>query len=413
MCAFTMTASHATGKGETDAVFTVLKRANDAIASLGKDKVINATIGAIYDDQEKFAILPTVNEYYRQLSTDDLMNYAPIAGMPEYLQAAMDFAFQGYKPENTFSRSVATPGGTGAVRHVFYNYLEQGQKALIPDWFWGPYRTIALEHLRGVETYQMFNDEYQFTTSFLKDKSRELLKVQDNLVVVFNTPAHNPTGYSMKDKDWEEILEFYKECAQNKDKKIIILLDMAYIDYAGTVEETRSFMKLFSTLPENILITMAFSMSKSFLVYGMRSGALIGVSSSQEVSDEFFQINAYSNRGVWSNGTRGAQRLLADVMANNDLKARIDEERNHYTNLMKNRAEIFLKEAQEVDLTTLPFHSGFFITIPAKDSQGTAEKLMKENIFPVAMKKGLRIAVCAVPTQKIPGLAAKIKEFLV
>ncbi|MBZ4655404.1 MAG: tyrB, partial [Peptococcaceae bacterium] len=67
MCAFSMAASHARGKGEVDAVFSVLKQANDAIARLGQDKVVNASIGAIFDDEEKFVSLSAVNEYYRQM----------------------------------------------------------------------------------------------------------------------------------------------------------------------------------------------------------------------------------------------------------------------------------------------------------------------------------------------------------
>lgn len=409
---FSMTASHATGKGEVDSVFFVLKQANEAIARLGRDKVVNGSIGAIYDENEEFQSLAVVNEYYRKLPAVELMNYAAIAGEPGFLKAAIDFTFLGHQPENTYARAVATPGGTGAVRHVFYNYIEQGQKALIPDWFWGPYRTITAEHLRDVETYEMFDSNYQFTLQSIKKKTAELLKVQDNLVIVFNTPAHNPTGYSMKDSDWVEILDFFKNCAEDKKKKIILLLDIAYIDYAGTPEQTRGFMKLFGSLPENILVTMAFSMSKSFLMYGMRSGALIGLSTSQDVAEEFFQVNAYSNRAVWSNGSRGAQKLLADVAGNPALKASIDAERNGYSKLLQDRAKIFLQEAAAVGLPTLPYNAGFFITVPAQDPKAVAEKLVQHNIYVVPLKKGLRFAICAIPLKKIPGLANHTKEAL-
>jgi aromatic-amino-acid transaminase len=211
-------------------------------------------------------------------------------------------------------------------------------------------------------------------------------------------------------EDWQETFSFLKKCAEDKSKKIVLLLDIAYIDYAGTVEETRGFMKLFSTLPENILVTIAFSMSKSFLMYGMRSGALIGVSTSQDVAQEFFDINAYSNRGVWSNGTRGAQKLLADVAKNPELQAKIDAEREQYTKLIKDRAAIFMKEAKEVGLKTLPFRAGFFITVPASDPKKVAEKLAQDNIFVVPLKKGVRFAICSVPTHKMSGLAAKTKQ---
>ncbi|MCR4441434.1 MAG: aminotransferase class I/II-fold pyridoxal phosphate-dependent enzyme [Peptococcaceae bacterium] len=412
MSGFSMAASHAAGKGEVDAVFGVLRLANEALARHGKEKVINASVGSIFDDEEKFAALPAVDDYLRKMPAEELMNYAPIAGLPGFLEAAVEQAFQGKKPKNTFIRAVATPGGTGAVRNVFYNYSEQGQKILVPDWFWGPYRTIIHEHLRVMENYPMFDENNNFHISAVKNKSLELLQSQDSLVVVFNTPGHNPTGYSMKHEEWTELLDFYKNCAENRKKKITILVDLAYIDFVGSAETTRDFMILFEGLPENILITMAYSMSKSFLLYGMRSGAVIGVSSSEEVAEEFFRINSFSNRGVWSNGTRGAQRLLAEVGKNPELKARCDEERRVYTEMLLKRAALFLKEAKEVGLKTLPYHGGFFITVPAQDPQAATEKLAQDNIFAVPLKKGIRFAICSIALSKIPGLAAKTKEAL-
>jgi aromatic-amino-acid transaminase len=408
-----ITASHAAAKGtEADAVFSILKAANTAIAKFGKEKVINASIGAIYDEKEQFATLSAVEDYFRRIPAGELMNYAPISGLPEFLDAAIEYTFQGFQPDNSYARAVATPGGTGAVRHVIYNYLEQGQKALIPDWAWGPYRTIAAEHMRSVDTYTMFDKDYKFTLTSIMEKTEELLKTQDNLVVVFNTPAHNPTGYSITSEEWSKLIDFFKGCAQQEQKKIILLLDMAYIDYAGTSEETRGFMKLFGGLPENILVTVAYSMSKSFLMYGLRSGALIGLSSSKKLVEEFSRVNAFSNRGVWSNGTRGAQRLLADVVKDASLRTKIEEERVFYSELLLKRANLFLKEALEVGLQTMPYHRGFFITVPVAEPQVLAEKLMQEQIYSVPLKKGIRLAICAVPLHKIPGVATKIKEAL-
>lgn len=408
-----LVASHAAGKGtEADAVFSILKEANAAIAKLGKDKVVNASIGAIYDEKENFAILSTVEDYFRQLPATELMNYAPIAGLPEFHAAVVEQTFQGFQPENTYARAIATPGGTGAVRHVIYNYLEQGQKVLIPDWAWGPYRTIAAEHLRGIETYCLFDEEYRFNLNSIMEKTEELLQTQDNLVIIFNTPAHNPTGYSITLEEWRKLVDFFKECAVDKRKKIIPLIDLAYLDYAGTPDETRGFMKLFSGLPENIFVTMAFSMSKSFLIYGLRSGALVGLSSSEAVIEEFYRVNACSNRGVWSNGTRCAQRLLADVVKNPDLKLKIEDERAFYSHLLAKRAHLFLQEAAEADLQLMPYQSGFFITVPTANPRVVAEKLMQEQIYTVPLKKGIRLAICGVPTYKIPGMAAKIKKAL-
>ena len=408
-----MAASHAANKGVTpDPVFAIVNAANDAIKEVGKDRVVNATIGAIYDEQEQFATFSTVENHLKQMSPEDLMNYAPIGGLPDFLQAAIDLTFYGNMPENTFAKAVATPGGTGAIRHIFNNYLELGEKALVPDWCWGNYQNVAEEHLRGIDTYMLFDEDNNFNVASVRNKVGELLKQQDNLVIVFNTPAHNPTGHSMTEDDWVQVIDFMKEYAQDKQKRITILLDIAYIDFAGKPEDTRKFFRLFHSLPKNILVAIAYSMSKSFLIYGMRSGALIGLSSSQEVVDELAQINTGSNRGVWSNGTRGAQRLLADVWKNPELRASIDKERAAYRELMAKRAAIFMTEAKEVGLKTFPYHSGFFITVPAPNLIDTLEKLAQDYIFAVSFNQGIRFAICGIPTHKLPGVADKIKKAL-
>jgi aromatic-amino-acid transaminase len=408
-----LAASHAIGKGaEPDAVFSILKEANAAIKKYGRDIVINASIGAIYTEEEQFATIPAVEEYFRHLPAEELMNYAPISGLPDFLDAAIAETFQGYQPQNTYARAVATPGGTGGVRHAIFNYCEQGQKVLVPDWAWGPYHTIAREHLRDTETYEMFDGEYRFNLAALMEKTEALLRVQDSLLIIFNTPAHNPTGYSVTTEEWQQLLQFFKSCAADEKKKLVLLLDMAYLDYAGSVEETRGFMRLFEGLPDNLLVLIAYSMSKSYLIYGLRSGALIALSSSSEVIEEFSRVSSFSNRGVWSNGTRCAQRLLADVARDSQLRERITAERNAFRDLLRQRAGIFLEEAKEVGLQLMPYHSGFFISVPVDNPQQVAAKLMSENLFTVPLKKGIRLAMCAVPTFKVPGMAQKIKAAL-
>lgn len=408
-----MVAAHAANKGsKPDPVFAIAKAANDAIKEFGKDKVVNASIGAIYDEEEKFATFQTVENYFKQISGEEMMNYAPIGGLPDFLQAAIDMTFQGNMPENSFAKAVATPGGTGAIRHVFHNYLDAGQKVLVPDWCWGNYKTIAEENHRGIATYLLFDENNNFNAADIKNKVGALLKEQDHLVIVFNTPGHNPTGHSITETDWAQVIGFLKEYAEDKQKKITILLDIAYIDFAGEPQETRKFFRLFQGLPENILVTIAYSMSKSFFIYGMRSGALIGLSSSPEAVEELSQVNIGSNRGVWSNGTRGAQKLLADVHKNPELRASIDQERAAYRQLMAKRAGIFMEEAKEVGLKTFPYHSGFFITIPALNPAEATKRLAEDRIFAVDLSKGIRIAICGVPTYKVPGIASKIQKAL-
>lgn len=410
MTVSTMTASHATGKGRPDPSFSSAGNAGSAIAKYGKENVVDATLGVLKDENADFMTLPTVEEVYRKLPGNELMDYAPIEGLKVFMDAAKEFVFQGHQPAGTYTSGVATPGGSGGIHHIIFNYVEEGQKFLIPSWHWGPYREMATEVGRRWVMYDMFDRDDRFNLEGMKASAREILAEQDSLVAIFNTPANNPSGYSMTNDDWKEVTDFFRECARDASKRIIVLWDMAYIDYAGDPDETREFLKYFEDMPENMMLTIAFSMSKAFLIYGMRSGALLCVTPSKALADEFEQVNTFSNRATWSNGTRGPQRMLAQIMADETLKNKIAAEREAARKLLARRAELFLKEAEEVGLRILPYQAGFFITVPCKDSAGLAAKLAERKIFVIPLAKGIRFALSAVPTRQIPGLATAAKE---
>lgn len=408
---FFMTAGSAQGKSFVDPVFSVSDAAKRAIQQYGQDRVINASIGTIRDEEEQFVTMPVLHQLLQELPAAAMMDYAPIGGIAGFAQAAIDYTFGASKPES-YLAAIATPGGTGGIRNVFFNYAEEGGRILIPDWFWGTYSLIAQECGRQVDFYKLFDEKNRFNLASLEAKARELLQGQDHLVLVFNTPAHNPTGYTLTEEEWAAVLSLLRDLARDFTKRIIVLIDVAYMDFAGEPAETRKFFRLFTGLPENVLITVAFSMSKSFFAYGLRCGALIAVSGSQRVIDEFMAVNTYSTRANWSNVTRLPQELLLRIVKDQALSKQLEALQQDCRKLLARRAEVFVREAQTVDLAICPYQAGFFITVPTENAKQVSERLQGERIFVVPLKKGLRVAVCSVPVRKMPGLATSIKNAL-
>lgn len=399
-------AKHAKGKSAQDKIFGANAAAVAAAAKYGKDAVTNATIGAILDEEEKLVCLPTVEEVFRGLSTNEMIAYAPISGLPEYLDCVLTAAFGNSRPEG-YIAAVATAGGTGAIHHAIWNYTETGDTVLCSDWYWGAYKVLCQDMGRNFTTYKMLDENNKFNLPALKEKVDELLAKQDNLLYLLNTPAHNPTGYSLSSEDMDGVLAILKEAAV-PGKNIVFFLDVAYIDYAGEKEEVRKIFKKLSGLPANILCIVGYSMSKGFTMYGQRTGAMIGVSSDKSVIDEFAAINQYTSRATWSNINRPAMRTLATIYSDPELLAKVCAERDYYYQMIKARADLFTKEAEECGLPMLPYVAGFFLSIPAKNPDAICEKLHEDNIFAVPLAAGVRIAVCAVPLKKIKGMAAKV-----
>ena len=101
-------------------------------------------------------------------------------------------------------------------------------------------------------------------------------------------------------------------------------------------------------------------------------------------------------------------RTLATIYSDPELLAKVCAERDYYYQMIKARADLFAKEAEECGLPMLPYVAGFFLSIPAKNPDAICEKLHEDNIFAVPLAAGVRIAVCAVPLKKIKGMAVKV-----
>ena len=381
-----------------DKIFGINQKAKEMIAREGADKVVNATIGSLLDDDGNLVILSSVVEVLKGLTPIDYADYAPIAGTPDFIKAVKKAAFGSYVPK-AYTEAIATPGGTGAIRNTIQNYSKRGDKVLTSDWFWAPYTTIAQDIERSITSYTLFDDNGNFNTASFESKVNELLSSQDGLVIILNTPAHNPTGYSFTLEDWDKILRIVKDAAKSPSKKVTLLVDIAYVDYAGDEEEYRKFYPLLEDLPTNILVVIAYSLSKSCTMYGMRSGAMICMTSDKEIADEFKTVCSFSSRGTWSNCNRAAMATLSNIYADEELLAKVTSERQGYCKMLVQRGKAFQKAANEVGLKIVPFDAGFFVSVPCDNPDAVGEELQKEGIFAVPLGKGLRVSVASIPEE--------------
>ncbi len=68
----------------SDVIFTLNSAAQKRAAA--GESVINATVGALLDDNGKLVVLSSIMEQYALLTPMEIAPYAPIAGDPAYLR---------------------------------------------------------------------------------------------------------------------------------------------------------------------------------------------------------------------------------------------------------------------------------------------------------------------------------------
>ncbi|WP_346671168.1 pyridoxal phosphate-dependent aminotransferase [Faecalicoccus acidiformans] len=391
-----------------DTVFTIVKKAKEDKAKSGEDVVVDATIGSLYDEEGKLVALDSVFSSLKNLDNRVLAAYAAsFTGNEDFKDRVYQWVLDGNS--HLHHEIIATPGGTGAVAMTIQECLDAGQTVILPEIAWGSYNLMAQMNNLQVETYSLFEGDH-FNVDSFKRTCQAVMAKQNKLVVVINDPCHNPTGYSLNKEEWNEVIAFLNECS--KTHAVVLLNDIAYIDYAYGQKQAKEYFSVFDQISDNIVVIVAFSLSKSMTSYGLRCGAAIIMGQREEAVQELKIVFEKDARATWSNINNGAMATFVDVM-DHHLKA-YDQERLHYVALLKERSDIFVKEAKEAGLKHYPYKEGFFVTLSMANETRDKyhEALMENHIYTVKVNLGIRVAVCSLSVDKIKGLAKKMKEIL-
>ena len=393
-----------------DTVFKIASLAKKAKQELGNEKVIDATLGSLYDEDNNLVTLNSFFKTYRELNNTDYAKYSgTFSGNLDYKIAIKNYVI-GNSFHNLKERIVATPGGTGAISITISNMLSSNETIIVPNIGWTSYNIMAKENNLNIDYYQMFDDNNNFNLLDLKNKITDSLNKQNKALVIINSPLHNPTGYSLSINEWKELVRFINEDCNNKE--VILLNDIAYIDYSFNLNNVKDYFNELDKLNNNALLVICYSCSKTFTIYGMRLGAAIILHKDENILDSIANAYDKSCRTYWSNSNNGAMSAISNVL-NNNYDSFI-KEKELYINLLEERANIILKEAKENELPIYPYKEGFFITIKIDNSIKDIyhQELIKENIFTVQVNEGIRIAICSLPISKCYGLSKKLKDIL-
>lgn len=364
------------------------------------ESIVNATIGSLMNDDGSLAVLETVTKTLREVPANQWAAYAPIGGTPAFLQAVISDTFSTQPALAQAATAVATPGGTGALRHAIMNYLQQGQALLTPSFYWGPYQTLCEEHERTLETFRMFTESGHLDVDALDAKLTEQLARQGRALLFLNDPCNNPTGYSMTRDEWKQVVEVL---LRHAGKPVTLLVDMAYWLYAGAGDH-RAFLAELVPLLGNTGLLFAWSASKSFTHYGLRVGALVACEPDEKARAATQAALAYACRGTWSNCVHGGMVAVTKLLTDPALKAACDGEREKLKALLQRRVKAFNAVAQPKGLKYPRYEGGFFVTVFHPEAEAQGEKMKGKGVYVVPQKGALRVALCSTSEADVPRL---------
>jgi aspartate aminotransferase/aromatic-amino-acid transaminase len=394
-----------------DTVFSIVAKAKEDKQKNGPDQVVDATIGSLYGEDSRLVAYDTVFDHYDAIAHRDKAAYAAsFTGNPDYRREVYNWVTYGTDLHLAHS-VIATPGGSGAVSLGFTTFLDEGETAILPEIAWGSYKLMVHENNMNAVYYDNFDGDH-FNFASLRKAIDAVKAKQDRVVIVLNDPCQNPTGYSLSDDEWKQLVDYLNEVSRTNS--VILMNDIAYFDYAyRSMKETRAYMNLFNQLSENVMVEICFSCSKTLTSYGLRCGAAVLLAQRQEDVRNVEIIMEKKARATWSNIPNAAMKNF--VWAVTDGRELFLKEKQKYVDLIRERSSLFLQEADACGLPYYPYKEGFFVTLRIPDNKVRDtyhNALMANHIYTVEVNHGIRVAVCSLPVDKVKGLAPRMKEIL-
>src|SRR6056297_1295056 len=373
----------------------------------------NATVG-MATKANKPMFLPSIQKLITGLSEDEIYPYAPTPGMPD-LRKAWKEEMENKNPSlkgKLTSDPLVTSGLTHGIMVAADLFIEEGEKVVVPDMFWGNYRLI-FEGRRQAEltTFPFFNEN---GTINLGELEKTLRSCGKKMTLVLNFP-NNPTGYSPSKDEARAIVGLLKKLA-DEGNDVLCLIDDAYFGLFYEEETLKeSLFGLLADLHENILAVKFDGATKEELAWGFRVGFVTyagkGLSSEQYTALQEKTMGAI--RASISNANRMAQSLMLKGLQS---PTHVQEKKNAFK-LLEERyhkvREVLGGLGSDSPLTPLPFNSGYFMTFTYR---GDAEKLRIHlldvyGIGTIAIgTKYLRVAYSSVDIENIEELYTSIEK---
>jgi aromatic-amino-acid transaminase len=382
-----------------DLIFTLNGRAQKRAAEGAS--VINATIGALYDDQGKLVVLNTVMGQWQQLTSAEIAPYAPIGGDPTFL---LNLVQRHWPSIGKVSVGVATPGGSGALALTLKNLLDRGHTVLTAAPYWGPYATLAIEAGQTVTTVPYPDVHTGIDIGAWEAACRDILDAQGRLLVWLNDPCHNPTGRSFSKADRTALMDVLRDVASQGP--VTLVLDLAYLDYARDPQDVREALDDYAAFAAEgtVLVGACLSLSKAYTLYGARAGALVFPWSTDAALQGALITSC---RGTWSNCARGPMSVLNRISKDDALKAALEQEHAQWRTLLAQRAAAVDAALKAEGFPGAAYDGGFFVTLDGgADPAATCERMQAHDVFVVPMPEGLRVGICAMKAADAPRFAA-------
>ena len=368
-------------------------------------KTANGTIGTTVVEGKPI-MLPSIKKYVPDLTSSELVGYAPTAGNPD-LRAMWKESIIRKNPllkDKKFSLPVVVPGLTAGISYLADLFLDETKPLVAADPSWDNYVLIteARRNAKFVQ-FKMFKDG-KFNIEGLKETMQKQAE-SGSVRILLNFPQ-NPSGYSPTSGEAKQLVSIVKEIAE-KGAKVIVWCDDAYfgLNYEDNIEKQPLFAYL-CDLHENVLAAKIDGPTKEDFAWGFRTGFITfgckGLSDAQY--EALVKKLMAAIRSSVSCAATPSQSLILKAASDGKL----EEEKAEFRKILERRYKLvrdFVSTHESKFIKPLPFNSGYFMSFDTMsiDAEKLRQKLLNDRgIGTISIDvKTLRVAFSSLDEEKI------------
>ena len=332
--------------------------------------------------------------------TEVTKTYTGLAGDPAFNMAASKMILGDSVPMDRVA-SVATPGGTGAIRQALELIKLASAEATVwlsnPTW---PNHPSIIKYLgMKMAEYRYFDAETRGIdfAGMLDDLGR----VAPGDVVLLHGCCHNPTGANLNAVEWAAVADVLAA------RGAIPFIDLAYQGFGDGLEEDAAATRMIAARFDQVLI--AASCSKNFGIYRERTGILMALSDAGQRATVQGNL-AFLNRQNFSfppdHGARLVTMILEDDALRADWKAELEEVRLSMLGLRQALADALRMATNSDRFDFVAKHRGMFSRLGLSPEQVQTLRL-DHGIYMVGDS---RINIAGLNARTVPILATAIAK---
>jgi aspartate/tyrosine/aromatic aminotransferase len=327
--------------------------------------------------------------------------YTGLAGEPGYNAAMIQMILgDGFADR---AASVATPGGTGAIRQALelIKLASPTAKVWLSNPTWPNHPSIIKYLGMKMAEYRYFDADTRGID--FAGLMADLDGVQAGDAVLLHGCCHNPTGANLNADQWAEVAKLLLA------RGAIPFVDLAYQGFGDGLEEDAAATRMIASLFPEVLI--AASCSKNFGIYRERTGILIALGDATRRAVTQGNL-AFLNRQNYSfppdHGARLVTMILEDDALRADWKAELEEVRLNMLTLRQSLADELRRATNSDRFDFVATHRGMFSRLGLTEAQVN----MLRETHGIYMVGDSRINIAGLNAKTVPILAAAIASLM-